>query len=191
MVGGSPTSFPCWASGMGIGGSPHPPPGGPPGGPPPLWDIRCKVSSGSRPEIACFRLFRPYLPTVQLSHLQPPKFKVKSSPLHIIWFPHLRFASSPHVIAPSSDPNIHTNNRRFVLVVSVSIVLCFAFAHSRITTPFCLDPRHPAIVASGALPEPAFHRIARPSIDHHGFLSSCLNYSVILHHSRISPIPPS
>src|SRR6266702_2124778 len=35
IVGGSPTSFPCWACGIGTGGGPHPPPGGPPGGTPP------------------------------------------------------------------------------------------------------------------------------------------------------------
>ena len=44
---------------------------------------------------------------------------------------------------------------------------------------------------SGALPKPTFHCITRPSIDHYGFLSSCLNYSILLHHSHISPIPPS
>src|SRR6266702_3348000 len=59
-----------------------------PGG---IW---CKVSLGSGPEIACFRLFWLYLPTVQLSHLQPPKFKVKSSLFHIIWFLHLRLFTS-------------------------------------------------------------------------------------------------
>ncbi len=58
----------------------------------------------------------------------------KSSCCHFILFGFCTFTSSPHVITPSSHPNIHTHNHCFVLVISISIILCLTFAHSRITT---------------------------------------------------------
>src|SRR6266702_1329543 len=67
----------------------------------------------------------------------------KSSCRHFILFGFRIFASSPHVIAPSSHPNIHTHNHHFVLVISVSIVLCLTFAHSHITTLSVSTPDTP------------------------------------------------